>query len=77
MVLASEPVGGISRATELPCLSHIGVKSLNRFVINWQAGAKLIRHVRQFNGFVTINTSAIKKPHDRFKGNSGLDWLPS
>ena len=32
-------------------LSPVGVKSLNKFVINWQAGAKLIRHVRQFNGF--------------------------
>ena len=35
-------------------LSPVGVKSLNRFVINWQAGAKLIRHVRQYNGFVTL-----------------------
>ena len=42
-------------------LSPVGVKSLNRFVINWQAGAKLIRHVRQYKGFVTLNASAIKK----------------
>ena len=42
-------------------LSPVGVKSLDRFVINWQGGAKLIRHVRQYNGFVTLNTSAIKK----------------
>ena len=53
-------------------LSPVGVKSLDRFVINWQAGAKLIRHVRQYNGFVTLNASAIKKRHDMFKGNSGL-----
>ena len=43
-------------------LSPVGAKSLNRFVINWQAGAKLIRHVRQYNGFMTLNASAIKKP---------------
>ena len=44
-------------------LSPVGVKSLNRFVINWQAGAKLIR----------LNASTIKKRHDVFiKGNSGL-----
>ena len=54
-------------------LSPVGVKSLNRFVINWQAGAKLIRHVQQYNGFVTLNASTIKKRHDVFKGNSGLD----
>ena len=47
-------------------LSPVGVKSLDRFVINWQAGAKLIRHVRQYNGFVTLNVSAIKKRHDVF-----------
>ena len=53
-------------------LSPVGVKSLNRFVINWQAGAILIRHVRQYNGFVTLNASSIKQCHDVFKGNSGL-----
>ena len=55
-------------------LSPVGEKSLNRFVINWQAGAKLIRHVRQYNGFATLNALAIKKRHDvfKFKGNSGL-----
>ena len=56
----------------IKCLSPVGVKSLNRFVIYWQAGAKLIRHVRQYNGFVTLNASAIKKRHDMFKGNSGV-----
>ena len=53
-------------------LSPVGVKSLNRFVINWQAGAKLIRHAHEYNGFVTLNASTIKKRHDVFKGNSGL-----
>ena len=52
-------------------LSPVGVKSLNRFVINWQAGAKLIR-VHEYNGFVTLNASTIKKRHDVFKGSSGL-----
>ena len=38
-----------------------------RLVINWQAGAKLIQHVRQINGFMTPNTSdSHKKRHDRF-----------
>ena len=41
-------------------LSPVGVKSLNRFVINWQAGAKLIRHAHEYNGFVTLNASTIK-----------------
>ena len=53
-------------------VSPVGVKSLNRFVINWQAGAKLIRHAHEYNGFVTLNASTIKKRHDVFKGNSGL-----
>ena len=53
-------------------LSPVSVKSLNRFVINWQAGAKLIRHAHEYNGFVTLNASTIKKRHDVFKGNSGL-----
>ena len=53
-------------------LSPVGVKSLNRFVINWQAGAKLIRHAHEYDGFVTLNASTIKKRHDVFKGNSGL-----
>ena len=52
-------------------LSPVGAKSLNRFVINWQAGTKLIRHVRQYNGFVTLNASAIKKRHDVFKRELG------
>ena len=52
-------------------LSPVGAKSLNRFVINWQAGAKLIRHVRQYNGFVTLNASAIIKRHDVFKRELG------
>ena len=55
-------------------LSPVGVKSLDRFIINWQAGAKLIRHAHEYNGFVTLNASTIKKRHDVFiiKGNSGL-----
>ena len=53
-------------------LSPVGVESLDRFVINGQAGAKLIRHAHEYNGFVTLNASAIKKRHDVFKGNSGL-----
>ena len=52
-------------------LSPVGVKSLNRFVINWQAVVKLIRHAHEYNGFVTLNASNIKKRHDVFKGNSG------
>ena len=44
---------------------------INRFVINWQAGAKLIRHVRQYIGFVTLNASAIAKRHDVFKRELG------
>ena len=40
---------------------YLCAKSLNRYVINWQAGAKLIRHVRQYNGFPTLNASAIKQ----------------
>ena len=52
-------------------LSPVGVKSLDRFVINWQAGAKLIRHVRQYNGFVTLNASAIKKVMTCLKGTRG------
>ena len=53
-------------------LSPVGVKSLNRFVINWQAGAKLIRHVHEYNGFVDSKCVNHKKRHDVFKGNSGL-----
>ena len=50
-------------------LSPVGVKSLNRFVINWQAGAKLIRHVHEYNGFVTLLKCVNhKKRHDVFKG---------
>ena len=56
-------------------LSPVGVKSLNRFVINWQAGAKLIRHAHEYNGFVTLNASIIKNRHDVFKGNSGLPCM--
>ena len=41
-------------------IAGVGVKSFDRLVINWQAGDKLIRHVRQYNGFVTLNASAIK-----------------
>ena len=55
-------------------LSPVGVKSLNRLVINWQAGAKLIRHAHEYNGFVTLNCVNHKKRHDVFKGNSGLDY---
>ena len=53
-------------------LSPVGVKSLNRFVINWQAGAKLIRHAHEYNGFVDSKCVNHKKRHDVFKGNSGL-----
>ena len=52
-------------------LSPVGAKSLDRFVINWQAGAKLIRHVRQYNGFVTLNASAIKNVMTCLKGTRG------
>ena len=48
-------------------LSPVGVKSLNRFVINWQAGAKLIRHAHEYNGFVTKCVNHTKR-HDVFKG---------
>ena len=36
-------------------------------VINWQAGTKLIRHGEERDGFVTLNTAAIKKRYDEFK----------
>ena len=49
-------------------LSPVGVKSLNRFVINWQA-AKLIRHAHEYNGFVTLNASTIKNVTTCLKGN--------
>ena len=52
-------------------LSPVGVKSLNRFVINWQAGAKLIRHAHEYNGFVTLNTSTIKNVMTCLKGTRG------
>ena len=52
-------------------LSPVGVKSLNRFVINWQAGAKLIRHVHEYNGFVTLNASTIKNVMTCLKGTRG------
>ena len=52
-------------------LSPVGVKSFDRFIINWQAGAKLIRHVRQYNGFVTLNASAIKNVMTCLKGTRG------
>ena len=52
-------------------LSPVGVTSLDRFAINWQAGAKLIRHVRQYNGFETLNVSAIKNVMTCLKGNRG------
>ena len=52
-------------------LSPIGVKSLNRFVINWHAGAKLIRHAHEYNGFVTLNASTIKNVMTCLKGTRG------
>ena len=52
-------------------LSPVGVKSLNRFVINWQAGAKLIRHAHEYNGFVTLNASTIKNVMTFLKGTRG------
>ena len=57
-------------------LSPVGVKSLNRFVINWQAGAKLIRHAHEYNGFVTLNESkyiwsTIKNVMPCLKGTRG------
>ena len=52
-------------------LSPVGVKSLNRFVINWQAGAKLIRHGHEYNGFVTLNASTIKNVMTCLKGTRG------
>ena len=52
-------------------LSPVGVKSLNRFVINWQAGAKLIRHAHEYNGFVTLNASTIKNVMTCLKGTRG------
>ena len=58
--------------------SPVGAKSLNtdnRFVINWQVGAKLIRHVSQFNGFATLNASAKKTRHDVFKRELGATVL--
>ena len=54
-------------------LSPVGVKSLNRFVINWQAGAKLIRHAHEYNGFVTLNASTIKNVMTCLKGTRGYD----
>ena len=44
-------------------------------VINWQAGTKLIWHGEERDGFVTLNTAAIKKRYDGFKGISGLGQL--
>ena len=35
-------------------------------VINWQGGTKLIRHGEERDGFVTLNTAAIKKRYDGF-----------
>ena len=52
-------------------LSPVGVKSLNRFVINWQAGAKHIRHAHEYNGFVTLNASTIKNVMTCLKGTRG------
>ena len=43
-----------------------------QYIINWQAGTKLIRHGEERDGFVTLNTAAIKKRYDGFKGISGL-----
>ena len=55
-------------------LSPVGVKSLNRFVINWQAGAKLIRNAHEYNGFVTLNASTIKNVMTCLKGTRGYHW---
>ena len=55
-------------------LSPVGVKSLNRFVINWQAGVKLIRHAHEYNGFVTLNASTIKNFMTCLKGTRGYRW---
>ena len=52
-------------------LSPVGVKSLNRFVINWQAVVKLIRHAHEYNGFVTLNASTIKNVMTCLKGTRG------
>ena len=52
-------------------VSPVGVKSLNRFVINWQASAKLIRHAHEYNGFVTLNASTIQNVMTRLKGTRG------
>ena len=49
------------------CLKLVGT-----CIIIWQAGAKLIRHGKERDGFVTLNTSAIQKRYDGFKGISGL-----
>ena len=49
-------------------LSPVYVKSLNRFVINWQAGAKLIRHAHEYNGFVTLNVSTRAMTNSRSFG---------
>ena len=54
-------------------LSPVGVKSLNRFVINWQAGAKLIRHAHEYNGFVTLNASTITNVMTCLKGTRGVN----
>ena len=53
-------------------LSPVGVISLNRFVINWQAGAKLIRHAHEYNGVVTLNASTIKNVMMCLKETRGL-----
>ena len=52
-------------------LSPVGVKSLNRFVINWQAVVKLIRHAHEYNGFVTLDASTIKNVMTCLKGTQG------
>ena len=52
-------------------LSPVGVKSHDTFIINVQAGAKPIRHVRQFNGFVTLNMTFIRNVVTGLKGTRG------
>ena len=55
-------------------LSPVGVKSL----VNWQAGAKLIRHVRQYNGFMTCLKGTRPRGYVRywFRQSQSLMILP-
>ena len=53
--------------------SRFSLKLVVTCVINWQTGAKLIRHEKERDGFVTLNTSAIKNVRMCLKGSRGYD----